>query len=201
MRFTTPVIAMTALAATQKDVLLSGYSKLQSWLKSGDSTGEAPSGSEMTMGKMGIGGANLEPRSEKMVPEPNAASHSDETKRTDAKEIQSSDKSRRLANPDVTRVDGVTKLPEIPDSNRPKLLPVFLRTFDKNLQMKKRKLRPDPDRGNIVIQGLVEILGTKSLVTLDVITEYDIEEDKFHNLDIFIRSMRPVVQKPRKKRS
>jgi hypothetical protein len=195
MRFTTPVIAMTALAATQKDVFLSGYTKLQSWMKSGDSSGDPPSGSEI---RLGIGGAKLESRSENVIPESNTASHGTKTSQNDAK-ASPSDETKQFTTPDVTRVDGVTKIPEIPNPDKPKLLPVFLRTFDKNLQRAKRNLRPDPDRGNIVISGLVEISGTKALVTLDVITEYDIEEDKFQNLDMFIRSMRPVVQKPRRK--
>jgi hypothetical protein len=94
-----------------------------------------------------------------------------------------------------SHVAGVSKLPDMPKG--PKLLNTFLSTFDKNMKLSGRKNRPDPQQGAILMTGLVEVVGSRALVTLDVITDYDIEHETFMNLDIAVRSMRPTVQKPK----
>lgn len=199
MRFMTPVIAMNALAATQMDAIRSTLAWWKSWLRAPASDShDGPTATSDPLKQ--IGTTNLEMDKNGRHTDSGSSDGNPEANRSSPATTADSNpkhKEGKLTTPDISRVDSVTKVPEIPSSKEPTLVTTFMRIFDKNMSKARRRFRPDPPQGAVVISGLVEVRGTKSLVTLDVITEYDIENDRFQHADIFVRSLRPVTQRPR----
>jgi hypothetical protein len=197
MRFTTPVIAMNALAATQMDAIRSTLAWWKSWLRIPDDSAESSAASSDPLKQIGTTKLEIDekgPHGKSSSSDGNTKSN--QSSPTTPPNSNPKQNEGKLTTPDISRVDGVTKVPEIPSSKEPTLVTTFMRAFDKNMSKARRRFRPDPQQGALVISGLVEVRGTKSLVTLDVVTEYDIENDRFQHADIFVRSLRPVTQRP-----
>src|ERR1700748_2681844 len=135
MRFMTPVIAMNALAATQMDAIRSALAWWKSWLQA--PAGDSPEGSAAssdplkqigtTKLEMDKNGRHLDSGSSDGKAEANRSSPAATT------DSNSKHKDGKLTTPDISRVDGVTKVPEIPSSEEPTLMRTFMRTFDKNM--------------------------------------------------------------------
>ncbi|KAF2403717.1 hypothetical protein EJ06DRAFT_527321 [Trichodelitschia bisporula] len=94
-----------------------------------------------------------------------------------------------------SKPDGA-KIPDFP-SQQPGGTGSVLSTFVKALSNDRRRARMDPPRGTVVITGLVEVVGTKAKVIVDVFAAYDPVSDEYVNCHWAIKSVVPRTQSPR----
>ena len=87
----------------------------------------------------------------------------------------SSSSSDGQSNPDGSEV--VPRLPSIVPRGESK--PVTLALFMQNLKKHRTHVHIEPPRGSIVVSGMVEVLGARGQVTLDVTAAFDSKADEY----------------------
>jgi hypothetical protein len=78
----------------------------------------------------------------------------------------------------------------------PVAMMVFRQTYKKHTTPQLRDYRDIP-RGNFIVQGLVEMMGTNGRVQFDLMSAYDPEEKKFVNAVVKVRGHYPKMQAPK----
>jgi hypothetical protein len=73
---------------------------------------------------------------------------------------------------------------------------VFNQTYRKITAPQLRDYRDIP-RGNFIVQGLVEMMGSNGRVQFDLMSAYDPEEKKFVNANVKVRGHYPKMQAPK----
>jgi hypothetical protein len=193
VRFMTPVMVMNALATTQADILKATIARWKSRIQISDNPIGDRSTSDMIRS---VGITKIEPG---QSPPNEPVSFDDRNQPNPSSPVRegSNSSNSKVSTPGLPRVSGTANVPQIPNAAEPKVFPTFMRNFQRNMSQARRRFRPDPQRGAVVISGLVEVVGTKSVAILDVMAEYDVLKDRFLSLEMFVRSLRPRKQSPR----
>lgn len=70
-------------------------------------------------------------------------------------------------------------------------------TFMATLQSTTKPSSGPPPRGSLVISGLVEMLGSNAMATVDVRAAYDPKERKFVGVNLAVRRFQERIQGPK----
>ncbi|KAF1992614.1 hypothetical protein K402DRAFT_399701 [Aulographum hederae CBS 113979] len=82
---------------------------------------------------------------------------------------------------------------QAPGSRNPQAYAIFFSSLVKN----QKKFSRDPPRGTIVVSGLIEILGSKARITLDVTAAYDPKRNEYVVISAAPRQFTRKVQVPK----
>ena len=69
--------------------------------------------------------------------------------------------------------------------------------FKKTLARTWRPTSPPPERGTVLFSGMVEVVGSKGLATLDIAAFYHAAESRWTNISIGVRRVQSRKQGPR----
>lgn len=102
------------------------------------------------------------------------------------------------AGTDEPASSGPPHLPSLPGivprgEEKPVTLALFLHNFRKN----RKKTSIEPPRGSIFVTGLIEIIGSKGRVSLDVGAAFDPPSDEFVSWSWKPRRIQPKAQRPK----
>jgi len=134
-------------------------------------------------------------------PETPTQTTADSSKTSEKRDTSSSPEpsSQKATTPSATGAEQtkvpLPKLPSLTPGSDTK--PVTFLLFLQNMQKNAKAVSIDPPRGTIVVQGLIEVVGTKGRTTLDVAAAYDPKSDDYQVASWKLKSAAKKSQSPK----